>query len=98
MIPMLDDVTFTEERMIITHITLELGTAGIAKVLKIARMLKYKEEFDYLFQIKRKPDIKCVETYSFHEFGKFINRCFKQIFIKPTRENMIFKILFTLLH
>ena len=48
MIPMLDDVTLTEERIIITHITLELGTAGIAKVLKIARMLKYKDEFDFL--------------------------------------------------
>ena len=48
MIPMLDDVTLTEERIIITHITLELGTAGIAKVLKIARMLKYKNEFIYL--------------------------------------------------
>ena len=39
----------------------------------------------------------CVETYSFHELRKFMNKCFKQKVIKK-RENLFFKILCTLLH
>ena len=40
MMPMLVEWMFTDDRMMITHITLALGTAGIARVLTMASILQ----------------------------------------------------------
>ena len=44
MMPILVEWMFTDDRMMITHITLELGTAGIARVLTIANILKVEKK------------------------------------------------------
>ena len=38
--PMLVECMFTDDKIMITQITLELGTAGIASVLTMARILQ----------------------------------------------------------
>ena len=43
MMPILVEWMFTDDRMMITHIILELGTAGIARVLTIANILKVEK-------------------------------------------------------